>query len=213
LDVVVHLAAFPKPWASWETIYKTNLPIDYNVFSACVQANVRRVVYASTNHVQHGMTMGEGGPESINTRVFGAHVGATLKESDAPAPDSFYAAGKLLGEALGRYHAQLHALEVVCLRIGWIVPEENPLNSKWVETELHRQFMRAMWLSLPDCEDIFYRAISRDVSAYQFGKGKFLVAYAVSRNSRRVFDLSFAEQALGYVPRHNAELFFERSKL
>ena len=64
--VVIHLAALPKPWESWERIYENNLKIDNVLFAAAAEApSVKRVVYASTNHVQHGATM-RGSPETLD---------------------------------------------------------------------------------------------------------------------------------------------------
>ncbi len=61
-----------------------------------------------------------------------------------------------------------------------------------------------------DCREIFGRALGRPIpEAFRLGKGSFGVAYAVSNNSRRVFDLSSTEALLGYAPVEDAELFFQ----
>jgi len=47
-DVVIHLAADPRPEASWDEILQSNMVGSYNVFEACRVAGVRRLVYASS---------------------------------------------------------------------------------------------------------------------------------------------------------------------
>lgn len=67
---------------------------------------------------------------------------------------------QLNGENLGRLFARSHGLEVFNARIGWLVPELDPRDSKWVRTEAEREYMRAMYLGHDDCDEIFHRAIS-----------------------------------------------------
>jgi hypothetical protein len=55
-------------------------------------------------------------------------------------------------------------------------------------------------LSKRDCVEAFTRAI--EVNA------PYLLAYAISRNDRRVFDLEVTEKTLGFHPEDNAESFF-----
>jgi nucleoside-diphosphate-sugar epimerase len=71
--IVIHLAALPKPWESFENVVRTNIMGDYLFYKEAVRAKVRRFVYASTNHVQHGATM-RTTPETLDSRQFGAHV-------------------------------------------------------------------------------------------------------------------------------------------
>jgi nucleoside-diphosphate-sugar epimerase len=50
-DVVVHLGGDPRGQAPWESVLQNNIVGTQNVFEACRQAGVGRVVFASTNHV------------------------------------------------------------------------------------------------------------------------------------------------------------------
>jgi L-arabinose 1-dehydrogenase [NAD(P)+] len=92
---------------------------DYLFLKEAVRAGCKRFVYASTNHTQHGATM-RSTPETLDSTKFGAHLSnfRLIRTDDPPAPDSFYAVGKLTGEALGRYYARVHGLDVVAVRIG-----------------------------------------------------------------------------------------------
>jgi uronate dehydrogenase len=99
-DAVVHLAAIAQE-DRFERLLEANVVATYNVFEASRQAGVRRVVFASTNHVT------------------GFYARAERVGPDDPVrPDSLYGVTKVFGEALGRLYADKWSLEVVCVRIG-----------------------------------------------------------------------------------------------
>jgi nucleoside-diphosphate-sugar epimerase len=102
-------------------------------------------------------------------------------------PDSLYGVSKAFGENLGRYYHDQHGLAVVCLRIGWFLPAPRDEIGLW------------MWLSPRDCAQVVWRAIESPV---QYG-----VFYAISRNSRRHWDITETIERLGYQPEDDAELF------
>ena len=54
VDVVVHLAANPAAHQSWPDVIGPNIDGAINLFQAAVQGGVKRVVYASSNHVMGG---------------------------------------------------------------------------------------------------------------------------------------------------------------
>ena len=68
---------------------------------------VKRVVFASTNHV---------------TGLYEEEGMYTTPEMPV-RPDSLYGASKAFGESLGRYYVDRYGLEVVCLRIGSFQPD------------------------------------------------------------------------------------------
>jgi uronate dehydrogenase len=100
VDCVVHLAGIPREDA-WETILPNNIVGTYNVFEAARRHGVRRIVYASSNHV-------------IGYYRASSRVGVDVP----PRPDSRYGVSKAFGEALGRLYADKHGISVACLRIG-----------------------------------------------------------------------------------------------
>ncbi len=51
VDTVFHLAADPTAQQSWPKLIAPNIDATIHVFHAAVQAAVRRIVYASSNHV------------------------------------------------------------------------------------------------------------------------------------------------------------------
>ena len=50
VDCVIHLGADSNQNAPWESVLPNNLIATRNVFEACKDAGVKRVVYASSNH-------------------------------------------------------------------------------------------------------------------------------------------------------------------
>lgn len=100
MDCIVHLAGVPREGA-WEAILPNNIVGTYNLFEAARRAGVKRVVFASSNHVV-------------------GYYRATRKVgvAEPERPDSRYGVSKAYGEALGRLYADKYGLEVACLRIG-----------------------------------------------------------------------------------------------
>ncbi|WP_375488585.1 NAD-dependent epimerase/dehydratase family protein [uncultured Jatrophihabitans sp.] len=101
---VVHLAGVPSE-APWPVIRDANVDGLVQVFEAARRAGVRRVVYASSNHVS-GFTPVPS-PDAV-----------PLPADLAPRPDTLYGVSKAFGEALGRYYADRYGMQVACLRIG-----------------------------------------------------------------------------------------------
>jgi len=192
VDTVVHLAANPSPEAPWDDVLHTNIDGTYNVFAAAVENDVDRVVFASTNHVAQMYNIGDvGRPETLGPDAVPAHPG------DPPRPDSFYAVSKVAGEALGSYYADRHGLEVVNLRIGWLLTAEE-LRDRQDEPESVARYARAMWLSPRDCRDAARRSVEVPLPESP------LTVNLVSRNTERYLSLTEAMRHLGYAPRDDS---------
>lgn len=121
VDAVVHLAAIPHE-ADFDDILEGNITTTYSVYEAARRAGVRRVVFASSNHVIGFYARGE-----------------TVGPDDPVRPDTFYGVSKAFGEVLGRLYADKYGLEVVCLRIGAFA--ERPTSPRQL----------SIWLSPRDC--------------------------------------------------------------
>lgn len=130
VDVVVHLAAIPGE-DSFSRLVEANVFGTYNVFEAARQAGVRRVVFASTNHVTGFYPRRErvGPPDPVR-------------------PDSLYAVTKVFGEALGRLYVDKWGLEVVCIRIGSF--GRRPTTARALGT----------WLSERDAVQLFTKTVT-----------------------------------------------------
>lgn len=81
-EIVFHCAAFPSPWGNYELFYQANVIGTRNVVRACLENEVKRLVYVSTPSIYF----------DYNSRM-------NVKESDPlPEPVSNYARTKLLAE-------------------------------------------------------------------------------------------------------------------
>ena len=192
LDAVIHLAADVNPNSSWESISNNNIEATYQVFEECRRSGVKRIVFASTNHVMHGNTILTT-PETLD-----ATKKNLMKLTDPSNPDSLYAISKLFGENLGKLYSQQYGLEFVGLRIGWTIPEDDPSVKRGISAE---DYIRAMFLSKRDCVQAFRCALEVPT--------QFVLGYAISNNDRKVFDLNETRQNLGYNPQDNAENYFK----
>mmetsp|Transcript_48195 Transcript_48195/g.153827 ORF Transcript_48195/g.153827 Transcript_48195/m.153827 type:complete len:315 (+) Transcript_48195:121-1065(+) len=203
---LVHLAADGRPSAGFlESVLPNNITATYRILEEARRAGVKRVVFASSNHVQHGETATGGSPGGMDWARLDALGGvASLRTTDPLAragPDSFYGVSKLCGEALGSLYSRfLGAFEFVALRIGWCLYDK-PTALRGTENEA---YLRSMWLSQRDFRGFVRGALTADLTRHR----GFLVAYAVSRNGRRLFDIEESVQDLGYDPLDDAEDYF-----
>jgi uronate dehydrogenase len=191
-DVVVDLAADPRTTASWEAVHGNNLVATYHAFEASRRSGVRRLIFASSNHVT-GLYERDHPYSAI---VAGAYEGldpAGIPKLDAATtairPDGLYGAGKAFGEALGRLYAEEHGLSVICLRIGTVNEVDRPVNPRHFAT----------LLTHADLVTLVRAAIEAPESV------RFAVVYGVSRNTWTFWDLDEARETLGYVPEDDAE--------
>ncbi len=129
IDCVVHLAGVPRE-GPWDQILPRNIAGTYNVFEAARRNGVKRIVFASSNH------------------VIGFHrVSKAVDEYDLLRPDSRYGVSKVFGEAVGRLYADKHGLSVACLRIGSF--RARPQNARELRT----------WISHRDTVQLVQRCI------------------------------------------------------
>src|SRR5579872_6136706 len=191
-DAVIHLAGDSRLEADWNSIYRNNILGAYNVFEAARMAEVKQIVFASSNHVT-GLYENDW---PISTIVKGEYAG--LKNSEIPKishlspqkSDSFYGTSKLFGEGLGQYYATTYGLSVICLRIGTVRPYE------WPKPDEIRFF--ATWLSHRDLVQLVEKSLEAT-------RVSFDVFYGVSNNTWRFWDISHAKEVIGYQPLDNAD--------
>ncbi len=187
-DAVVHLAAAAEIQAPWEQVLPANIVGAYNTFEAARRAGVRRVVFASSNHAV-GMYMHD-------TDRFADPKHPIEVPADAPVrADSLYGASKAWAEAVGRFYAERQGIEVVCLRIGWVMDEDGPPSSTELREEPPDVAPRApgMWLSHRDCVSLVEAALTADV--------QFAIVHGVSDNVGRWLSLDEGRRLLGWKPR------------
>jgi uronate dehydrogenase len=188
-DVVVHLAADPAAHQSWPNLIGPNLDATIHVFEAAVRGRVKRVVYASSNHVMGGYQE-EPEPPLLTTEIAprpGTHYVVEGQQRDSTP----YAAGKLFGERLSKCYADSHDLSVVAVRIGWVRP--GPNRKQDIPPERGPWF-RLMWLSNRDYCQLMERCIVMDLSR------RFAVVNGMSANTGMRWDIAYTRQLLGYEP-------------
>lgn len=102
VDCVIHLAGVPRETGGTHAdILQANVIGCHQLFEAARINGVRRIIFASSNH------------------VIGFYPAAdTVGTTEPPRPSGIYGATKVFGEALGRLYADKHGIEVACLRIG-----------------------------------------------------------------------------------------------
>jgi nucleoside-diphosphate-sugar epimerase len=186
-EAVVHLAANAAVSAHFDELVAPNLIGAYNTFEAALRAGARRVVFASSNHA---MGMYQWDDARFADPMHPAEVTA-----DAPIrPDSLYGASKAWGEAVGRMYVERHGLSVVCLRIGWVTPDDARPPARGMKHEPPDVARRGqqMWLSHRDCVSLVEAALTADV--------RFAVVNGVSDNVGRWFSLEEGRR-IGWQPR------------
>jgi nucleoside-diphosphate-sugar epimerase len=202
VDAVIHLAASATVDAEWRDVLHNNIEGLYNVLEASRSGGVRQVVFASSNHAVGGYEADD--VPAIYRRGSGVMVGI-----DAPLrPDSLYGVSKAFGEAMGRYFAEKFGLQVYCLRIGSVLPDDDPRSDAitkgagpfWLPPMSPEDRLRryaATWLSHADLA----RLVDACLQAEQINFG---IYYGVSDNPYRFWTLDSARADLGYWPEDGA---------
>jgi nucleoside-diphosphate-sugar epimerase len=178
VDTVVHLAANPDEFATWEELERPNLDALNNVLLAAVLAGVDRVVFASSNHAMGGYRDLGDGPITVDL---------------PPRPDGPYGASKLMGERLGKGCARAFDLSFVALRLGWVQRGANRPDT------LPDAWARSLWLSNADLVRLFGRAVEAELD-----DRAFVVVNGLSKNRGSRWDLAHAAAVLRYYPEDNA---------
>ena len=133
VEAVVHLGGISTD-GPFEPILQANIVGSYHLYEAARVHGVRRVVYASSNHVT------------------GFYRQDEVVSPLAPMrPDGHYGLSKAFGENLARFYFDRYGIESVCLRIGSSFPE--PRNRR----------MLATWLSYDDLERLVVAALTAPV--------------------------------------------------
>jgi uronate dehydrogenase len=141
-DGIVHLGGVSVEHP-WDEVLSANIVGCYNLFEAARRQNVKRIVFASSNHAV-----------GFYPRRRKIGVNSPVR------PDSRYGVSKAFGEAIGALYAYKHGLRVTCLRIGNFgdVPIDRRRLSIWLKPEDLVQLVR-IGLDHPDIRfEIFFGA-------------------------------------------------------
>ena len=104
-DAIVHLGgvSVERPF---EEILEANIKGVFHVYEAARRHGVKRVVFASSNH------------------VVGFHKQGEMLDADCTKrPDSYYGLSKSYGEDLSRFYFDRYGIQTACVRIGSSFPD------------------------------------------------------------------------------------------
>jgi uronate dehydrogenase len=129
VDAVVHFGGVSVE-GPWPPILAANIEGLHHLYEAARRQGVKRIVFASSNHVTGCYRQDE-----------------LITTEDAPRPDGNYGLSKLFGEGIASLYWQRHGIETVCLRIGSALPA--PPDHRGLHT----------WLSLRDLDQLVARSL------------------------------------------------------
>jgi len=132
-EAIVHLGGISVD-GPFAPILAANVAGVWNLYEAARRHGIRRVVFASSNHVTGFYRQDE-----------------VVAPADPVRPDGHYGLSKAFGENVARYYFDRHGIESVCLRIGSSFPE--PKDRR----------MLATWLSYDDLERLVVAGLTAPV--------------------------------------------------
>jgi len=123
VDAIIHFGGISVE-GPFGPILQANILGLYNLYEAARKHGVKRVVFASSNHVT------------------GFYRQSETIDADAPArPDGMYGLSKAFGEDLSRLYFDRYGIETACVRIGSSFPEprDRRMLASWLSfDDLHR---------------------------------------------------------------------------
>lgn len=223
IDAVVHLAGNPIAYHDWPELIGPNIDAVANVFEAAARNGVRRVIFASSNHVMGGYQTAED-VAALGTRTHSPRAGARtgspcydsvmssyqgepgvpITEDLPPRPGLRYFA-----DGAERFSGAYAATKLFGERLGQHYAaargmEVIAIRIGWVwrgenvpsELPVERgEWFRQMWLSDRDYLHLMDRALIAPLV-----EEKFLIVNGMSANAGMRWDLTIARSVLGYMP-------------
>jgi len=189
MDVVAHLGADPGDDGSWESVRDNNLIGTYNIFEACRDAGVSRVVAASSIMVSQGHREQEPYRAIWEKRWDDIPDDYPRITPDIPGePRGIYGATKVWAESLARVYAHTHGMSCICIRIGQVERDRpRPPNG------------HDIFVSQRDIVQVIERSINAADSV------RFDIFYGMSNNDYSWVDIEHARRVIGYEPKDRAE--------
>ncbi|MGI9146308.1 MAG: NAD-dependent epimerase/dehydratase family protein [Chloroflexota bacterium] len=200
VDAVVHLGYYRPPHLGVTGAGKSylderpNVDMAERVYRLALEANVGRVVVASSNHaadwyepILHSRLLEVIGPE------------------DLPKSDNYYGWAKIAYEALGFTYASGafgRKLGVVQVRIG--APRElDPAHFEGNPAAFARDL--GAYVSSRDLQQLFVRSIETQNIEDEW-EVPFQIFYGVSGNTRAFWSIANARRLIGYAPEDDSEV-------
>jgi NAD+ dependent glucose-6-phosphate dehydrogenase len=195
MDVVINMAGVADPESTWEEILPNNIIGAYNVFEACKQSGIKRIIYASSLKVLHGYFLIEPYNSIIEGRFEDVPGDFSMINHEMPTrPVELYSASKVWGESLARIYSDQYGLSCICLRFGWVNDDNQPMDIEnmtlWTS---HGDMVRLVELCVDGPETL-----------------KFEIFFSVSNNRYRWVDIDNARKKIGFVPHDWSEDFIKK---
>ncbi|WP_273805759.1 MULTISPECIES: NAD-dependent epimerase/dehydratase family protein [unclassified Pseudomonas] len=130
VDAILHFGGISTEHA-FEPILEANIRGTFNLYEAARRHGVKRIVFASSNHV-------------IGFYRQDQRIDASVPQR----PDSYYGLSKAFGEDLATFYFDRYGIETVSIRIGSSFPEAQ------------NRRMLATWLSYEDLTDLILRSLT-----------------------------------------------------
>ncbi len=143
----------------WGPILQANIVGAYNLYEAARIHGVKRVVFASSNHVMGFYRQSE-----------------VVDALSPPRPDGLYGLSKAFGEDLSRLYFDRYGIETACVRIGSSFPE--PKDRR----------MLATWLSYDDLHRLITACLTTPVLGHSivYGTSDNRVSWYDNRLARHI---------------------------
>ena len=158
VDAIVHLGgvSVEGPFAP---ILQANILGVFNLYEAARKHGVKRVIFASSNHVTGYYRQSE-----------------TITADHPPRPDGMYGVSKAFGEDISRLYFDRFGIETACVRIGSSFPE--PKDRR----------MLATWLSFDDLHRLITACLSTPVLGHSivFGMSDNAVTWWDNSRARHI---------------------------
>ena len=177
MEGIIHFGGYSVE-GPWEAIHQSNIVGLYNLFEAAYQADVKRIIFASSNHAVGFYR---------RTRRIGVN--------EAVRPDSRYGVSKAFGEALGSFYADKFGLRVMSIRIGNVdlKPIDHRRLAIWIHPEDLAQLVH-IGLTHPDVHhDIVYGA-SHNERAWWDNETAYRLGYQPKHSAEDHAQYALAEQ-------------------
>jgi uronate dehydrogenase len=123
VDAIVHLGGVSVE-GPFQPILMANILGVYNLYEAARRHGVKRIVFASSNHVTGFYRQSE-----------------TINATHPARPDGMYGVSKAFGEDLSRFYYDRYGIETACVRIGssFAEPRDRRMLASWLSfDDLHR---------------------------------------------------------------------------
>jgi nucleoside-diphosphate-sugar epimerase len=201
VDAIVHLGYYHPPHLAVTGAGKSylderpNVDMAERVYRHALDANVQRVVVASSNHAA-----------DFYEQVLHAGKLELVGPEDLPKSDNYYGWAKIAYEALGFTYACGafgRKLGVVQVRIG--APRE--LEARAFEGKPPAAYKRDLgaYISTRDIQQLFVRSIEAEPIEDEWDV-PFQIFYGISNNTRAFWSIANARRLIGYDPEDDSEV-------